>query len=120
MKESEPCFIDAMASSFYKRVYEAVRQIPYGKVATYGQIACMAGSPRASRVVGYALHGNPQPGVIPCHRVVNRDGRVAPAFAFGGPGVQQAMLEAEGIVFDEPGHVNLKRYRWNGETHETV
>ena len=103
MKESEPCFIDAMASSFYKRVYEAVRQIP-----------------RASRVVGYALHCNPQPGVIPCHRVVNREGRVAPAFAFGGPGVQQAMLEAEGIVFDEPGYVNLKRYRWNGETHETV
>ncbi|MBP1578365.1 MAG: MGMT family protein, partial [Oscillospiraceae bacterium] len=65
--------------SFFKRVYEAVKQIPLGKVATYGQIAMICESPRASRVVGWALHNNPQPGVIPCHRVVDRNGRLAPA-----------------------------------------
>ena len=70
--------------SFYDKVYEAVCRVPAGKVATYGQIAAMCGSPRASRAVGYALHMNPRPGVIPCHRIVNREGRLAPAFAFGG------------------------------------
>ena len=71
--------------SFFENVYEAVQLIPRGKVATYGQIARMIGAPRSSRAVGYALHANPRPGVIPCHRVVNREGRLAPAFAFGGP-----------------------------------
>ncbi|MEF9864768.1 MAG: MGMT family protein, partial [Christensenellaceae bacterium] len=67
--------------NFYDKVYEAVQRIPKGKVASYGQIAAMAGNPRAARVVGYALHKNPQPYVIPCHRVVNRNGRLAPSFA---------------------------------------
>ena len=70
--------------SFYDKVYEAVMTVPKGRVATYGQIAVMCGSPHASRAVGYALHCNPRPGVIPCHRIVNREGRLAPAFAFGG------------------------------------
>ncbi len=101
--------------SFYDQVYAVVRQIPKGRVATYGQIALLCGSPRASRAVGYALHYNPTPGVIPCHRVVNREGRVAPAFAFGGPDVQQQLLEAEGIVFETEGQVDLKRYLWRPE-----
>lgn len=100
--------------NFYNRVYEIVKQIPKGKVATYGQVAFLAGNPRASRAVGYALHRNPQPGtVIPCHRVVNREGRVAPGFAFGGPGIQQKMLEDEGVEMSENGYVvNLEKYRW--------
>ena len=60
--------------SFYDKVYEAVMTVPKGRVATYGQIAVMCGSPHASRAVGYALHCNPRPGVIPCHRIVNREG----------------------------------------------
>ncbi len=98
--------------SFYDQVYAVVRQIPEGRVATYGQIALLCGSPRASRAVGYALHYNPMPGVIPCHRVVNREGRVAPAFAFGGPDVQQQLLEAEGVTFLEEGQVDLKACLW--------
>lgn len=99
--------------SFYDRVYEAVCCIPKGKVATYGQIAMLAGSPRASRVVGYALHVNPKPGVIPCHRVVNREGRLAPSFAFGGTDAQQRLLEGEGVSVQD-GYVDLKRFGWDG------
>ena len=73
----------------FERVYAAVRLIPRGSVATYGQIARAIGNPRLSRVVGYALHVNPEPGVIPCHRVVRRDGAVSPAFAFGGSNRQE-------------------------------
>ena len=97
--------------SFYDKVYEVVKRIPVGKVATYGQIAAVLGSPRASRAVGYALHSNPAPGVIPCHRVVNRFGRTAPAFAFGGEAVQASLLEAEGVEV-VGGYVDLNKYRW--------
>lgn len=101
--------------SFFDRVYQTVSKIPKGKVATYGQIALICGSPRASRIVGYALHHNPKPGVIPCHRVVNRHGRPAPAFAFGGPEVQRELLENEGVSFDDNGNVILKLHLWRGE-----
>ena len=70
---------------FFQQVYEVVRQVPEGMVATYGQIAALAGAPRRARYVGYALHANPEPGTIPCHRVVFADGRLAEGFAFGGP-----------------------------------
>ena len=96
--------------SYYDKVYEVVRRIPKGKVATYGQVAALTGSPRASRAVGYALHFNPEPGVIPCHRVVNRMGRVAPAFAFGGAEVQRRLLEEEGVQFTPDGNVDLDRF----------
>lgn len=96
--------------SVFERIYEVVKTIPRGKVATYGQVALLAGNPRWARAVGYALHVNPQPGEIPCHRVVNREGRPAPAFAFGGEGQQRALLEAEGIVFEPDGHVDLQKY----------
>jgi len=95
----------------FEKIYEVVKSIPKGKVATYGQVAALAGNPRLARVVGYALHVNPAPGVIPCHRVVNREGRVAPAFAFGGEDVQRRLLEAEGIVFEADGTVDLEKYR---------
>lgn len=98
--------------SFFKNVYEAVQLIPRGKVATYGQIARMIGAPRSSRAVGYALHANPRPGVIPCHRVVNREGRLAPAFAFGGPEIQAQLLESEGVEAGEDFIVDLEKYLW--------
>ena len=87
-----------------------MKSIPEGKVATYGQVALLAGNPRWARVVGYALHVNPEPGTIPCHRVVNREGRVAPGFAFGGEGVQRQLLESEGIVFETDGRIDLEKY----------
>lgn len=99
--------------NFYGRVYEIVKQIPCGSVASYGQIARLAGNPRASRAVGYALHVNPQPGVIPCHRVVNREGRLAPAFAFGGMDAQKEMLAAEGVFVKEDGYVDMKQFGWD-------
>lgn len=96
----------------FERIYAVVCRIPAGKVATYGQVAKLAGNPRWARVVGYALHNNPRPGQIPCHRVVNREGRTAPAFAFGGSDVQRAMLENEGITFLPNGCVDLKKHIW--------
>ncbi|HHT92477.1 MAG TPA: MGMT family protein [Clostridia bacterium] len=96
--------------SFFKSVYEAVKLIPKGRVATYGDIARYVGSPRAARVVGYALHVNPEPNAIPCHRVVNREGRLAPSFAFGGMEVQKALLEAENVEVSDDGYVDLAKY----------
>ena len=104
--------------NFFDKVYIAVNQIPQGNVATYGQIAYAVGSPRAARQVGYALHVNPQPGIIPCHRVVNRFGKMAPAFAFGGEEVQAQLLKAEGVevVKTEDGFaVDLEKYLYQGE-----
>ena len=101
--------------STFEKIYDVVCKIPKGKVATYGLVAMLAGNPRWSRVVGYALHSNPKPFVIPCHRVVNREGKVAEAFAFGGGNVQRDILEKEGIVFEKDGTVDLKKYLWNGE-----
>ena len=98
--------------SVFEKIYAVVCKIPRGSVATYGQVALYAGNPRWARVVGYALHSNPAPGVIPCHRVVNREGRVAEAFVFGGGNIQRQMLEEEGIVFDADGSINLKKYGW--------
>ena len=83
----------------FEKIYEVVRRIPKGKVATYGQIAAMAGNPHWSQVVGYALHVNPDPSTIPCHRVVNRFGEVSPAFAFGGENMQIELLEARALPF---------------------
>lgn len=94
----------------FEKIYEVVKSIPCGKVATYGQVACLAGNAHWARVVGYALHANPAFGEIPCHRVVNRNGEPAKSFAFGGGEVQKQMLEAEGIVFESDGTVDLKKY----------
>lgn len=93
----------------YDRIYEVVMQIPYGRVATYGQIAVMAGNRYYARAVGNALHNNPAPEVIPCYRVVNYQGKLAPNFAFGGENIQKQLLENEGVeVID--GKVDLKKY----------
>jgi len=97
-------------SAFYDRVYDAVKRIPKGRVATYGQIAAIAGNSRAARAVGWALHVNPQPGVIPCHRVINRFGKICEGFAFGGPEVQKRLLEEEGVEVSDDYFVDLSKY----------
>lgn len=99
-------------SGFFERVYEYVREVPCGKVVTYGQVARAVGSPRAARQVGFALHVNPYPGIVPCHRVVNRFGSLAPAFAFGGREIQKQLLVAEGVEVDENYTVDLSIYAW--------
>ncbi len=91
----------------FEKVYELVRKIPPGKITTYGAIGKKLNM--SPRVVGYALHANPDGAAIPCHRVVNRDGRVAPGYAFGGPGIQKKRLEQEGIKFKDQAHVDLKK-----------
>ena len=96
--------------SVFEKIYEQVKRIPEGRVATYGQIAALAGNPRWSRVVGYALHVNPDPATIKCHRVVNRFGGLSDAFAFGGKQAHAALLEAEGVTGDANGCVDLEKY----------
>ena len=98
----------------FEKIYETVKKIPYGKVATYGQIALLSGNPNWSRVVGYALHVNPDPDSIPCFRVVNRFGDPSSAFAFGGKNTQIMLLENEGVEFID-GRVNMKKFLWDGK-----
>ena len=93
----------------FEKIYQEVKRIHRGKVATYGQIALKAGNPRWSQIVGYALHVNPQPGVIPCHRVVRKDGRVAQSFAFGGENAQRDMLKSEGVIFIDDLTVDMEK-----------
>ena len=104
-----------MEKATFERIYDVVKQIPYGKVATYGQVAALTGSKRWSRVVGYALHVNPDPENIPCYRVVNRFGEVSKAFAFGGENRQIELLKAEGVEFVD-GKVNLDKFQWKQVT----
>lgn len=95
--------------SFFERVYEVVRSIPRGRVMTYGTVAALCGNSRMARQVGWALHANPSPGEIPCHRVVNRNGFPSEAFAFGGKQTQVSLLESEGVEF-ENGRVKMEIY----------
>ena len=87
--------------------------MPAGRVVTYGMVAAAIAMPRAARQVGNALHRNPLPGIIPCHRVVNRAGRLAPAFAFGGIEVQANLLRAEGVAVED-GYVEIEKYIFGG------
>ena len=100
---------DLVTDSPTKRIYEAVKQIPKGHVATYGQVAAMAGEPKMARAVGNALHKNPDPEHIPCFRVVNAKGELAGAFAFGGEQVQAQLLEEDGVEVVD-GKVDLNKY----------
>lgn len=109
IKRMIPESYDLVTYSPTKKIYEAVKQIPKGCVATYGQVAEMAGNPRMSRAVGNALHKNPDPEQIPCYRVVNSRGELSGAFAFGGKDVQKKLLEADGIEVVN-GTVDLKKY----------
>src|SRR5262245_26557298 len=95
----------------FEKVYELVRKVPKGKVTTYGALAKKLNM--TPRVVGFALHANPDGAKTPCHRVVNFKGRVAPGYAFGGHGEQKKLLEKEGVRFLDEVHVELKSYLYN-------
>lgn len=99
---------------FNEKVYKIVMQIPFGRVATYGQIALLAGSPRACRAVGSAMSKNPYGIAVPCHRVVNHSGTPVIGAVFSGGKSQQNLLEAEGVVLKPNGKVDLKKYQWSG------
>lgn len=95
----------------FESVYDVVKKIPRGKVATYGQIAILAGDVKGARTVGWALHSNPDPDAIPCYRVVDRNGHVSSAFVFGGENRQIEFLEADGIPCPD-GYVDLSKFQW--------
>lgn len=102
----------AMEKNTFEKIYDMVRKIPFGRVATYGQIALWVGNPRMSRVVGYAMHkAGPD---IPCHRVVNRFGGLSDAFMPLGRETHRMLLELEGVEFLPDGNVDLTRFRWPG------
>lgn len=103
-------------TNFFDRVYKVVKKIPKGKVMTYGQISKIINNEEliinnfkeiTPRMVGWALHANKDGELVPCHRVVNRDGRLAPGYVFGGPSEQRARLLAEGVEFIDDNHVKL-------------
>ena len=106
---------DLITDSPTKRIYEAVKKIPKGYVATYAHVAEMAGDRKMARAVGNALHKNPDPSTIPCHRVVNAKGELAGEYAFGGAWKQAQMLKNEGVE-SEDGKVDLKKYGFNYST----
>ena len=97
--------------TFYEKMRLVCLHIPRGKVATYGQIASLAGRPLCSRMVGQALHRAPASSRLPCHRVVNSQGRTVPAWP-----EQKILLENEDVAFRSNGHVDMRRSRWNPET----
>ena len=103
-----------MSGGTFAAFLDIMRRIPAGKVATYGQIARLAGMPRGARMVGYAMAGCREP-EVPCHRVVDRFGGIKAAFDAYGPGTQRALLEAEGAVFRPDGTVDLERCGWEPE-----
>ena len=96
----------------FDRIYSVVSMIPKGSFATYGMVAELAGNKRWARVVGDALHNNPDREKIPCHRVVNREGKVAKAFVFGGENEQIRLLQSEGVEVKN-GIVDLEKYLWD-------
>ncbi len=97
----------------FEKVYKLVSQIPKGQVTTYGEIGKVLNM--SPRVVGYALHANPYGPEVPCHRVVNKEGKLAPGYAFGGKDEQERRLKKEGIKFKDELHVDLKNYGFKFE-----
>ena len=111
-----------MASALYELVWTAVKRIPRGRVATYGQIAALAGMPKHARQAGYALAATPENKKIPWHRVINAQGKISLRLKHwdgGSDEFQRILLEAEGVIFDSGGRVDLKRFRWQ-PTHKGV
>jgi methylated-DNA-protein-cysteine methyltransferase-like protein len=100
----------------YQRIYAVVRKIPRGRVATYGQVAELAGLPRAARQVGYALHALDDESSVPWQRVINARGEVSLRGSWGADQIQRQLLEAEGLDFDERGRIDLKRFRWQSRS----
>jgi methylated-DNA-protein-cysteine methyltransferase-like protein len=100
--------------NYFDKVYEIVAKIPFGTVATYGQIAAMLGNPRNARVVGFAMRAVPEDLHLPCHRVVNKTGILSPSYVFGDAIVQRTMLEQEGIPFKCDGKIDIEKNLWDG------
>lgn len=100
-----------MNSTFIK-IYDIVARIPRGKVATYGQIAALAGMPRGARVVGWAMQAEPEHLLLPCHRVVSKTGKLAPEYAFGGQEIQRQLLEEEGVTFGANACIKMDVHLW--------
>lgn len=98
----------------YRRIYAVVRRIPRGRVASYGQVARLAGLSGRARQVGYALHNLPERAGVPWHRVINAQGRISPRADPLDEDRQRAMLESEGVKFDDRGRVDLQRFGWSG------
>ena len=96
----------------WEQIYAAVRRIPRGRVATYGDVATLAGLDGHARQVGYALHALPERSDVPWHRVINARGEISPRSAGDSHELQRMLLEAEGVTFDGRGRVELKRFRW--------
>jgi methylated-DNA-protein-cysteine methyltransferase-like protein len=105
------CRVDV---NIFEKVYRLVSMIPEGKVASYGQIARMLGSPRGARTVGWALHGLPEGTKVPWHRVINSQGRISTSRVQHDANLQRELLEAEGIIFDERDRVDWEVYGWEG------
>lgn len=101
-----------MTSSWNKKVWDLVQNIPKGRVASYGQLANMLGAPRKARHVGYALHQTPDDLVLPWHRVINSRGEISFERSTEAHMLQRAMLEAEAVNFSEKGRVDMKKYGW--------
>lgn len=99
--------------SFYNKTLNIIRQIPYGKVVTYGQIAVIAGNPKSARQVAWILHSSSGKEGLPWHRVINRKGMISLKEGYGYE-LQRKLLEDEGIVFDERNTIDLSRYSWYG------
>jgi methylated-DNA-protein-cysteine methyltransferase-like protein len=99
-------------SDSYQRIYAVVRRIPKGKVATYGQVARLAGLPGHARQVGYAMHALPAGTAVPWHRVINARGEISVRSQFGDEVRQRLLLEAEDVEFDWRGRIPLERYGW--------
>lgn len=104
---------------FFDKVYKIVAQIPYGKVATYGDIAEACGIRSAARTVGWALNGTKESG-LPCHRVVNRFGALSGKLHFGDPNIMEDLLRSEGVEFDKDGCVLLEKYLWKPKKLRSV
>lgn len=100
------------SSDRYSRIFAVVRRVPRGRVATYGQIAALAGFPGQARQVGYALHSLPEGSDVPWQRVVNARGEVSPRSEGGWEHYQRHLLEEEGVAFNEAGRIDLERFRW--------
>lgn len=104
-----------MRASRWELIYAAVRKIPRGRVATYGQVATLAGLDGHARQTGYALHALPEGSDVPWHRVINARGEVSARAAGDSHELQRMLLEAEGVEFDKKGRVDLKRFRWDAK-----
>lgn len=100
------------SSSTYARIYAVVGRVPRGRVATYGQIASLAGLQGHARQVGYALHALPEHSTVPWHRVINAKGEISARSAPDCGGLQRFLLQSEGIVFDHSNRVPLSRFQW--------